>query len=566
MKVSDYIIDFFINHGITDAFGIPGGVILDLLYAMEKHKGKFAAHLSFNEQCAAFAACGYAQASSNVGVAYATRGPGITNMVTAIADAYYDSIPTIFITAHAVKSVEGHMRVSEDQELNPIPIFSSITKYAVRIDKIEDVYKEINMAYEMAIKGRKGPVVLDFLSSLFSEDIVYNHEYCEKSYFNNKNQIDNIIERIVIELSSAQRPILLIGDGVNQTSTCIYIKKVSEDNHIPVLSSRFSADVIPDSPNYFGYVGSHGIRYSNFILSKADLIIALGNRMAFPVSSESFKPVVEHARTIRIDIDETEFLRDVPNSTNYVADLCELLPRLSDVQLMYEDSKSWISICKHLKQKLWKEDTETPVTDIALILQAVGNKDIIVSDVGNNEFWVSRAAALVESTNRILYSKSFGALGNSLGKGIGVYYAAKSRVVCFVGDQGIQINIQELQYIGQHKLPILIIVLNNSSSGMIKSRERLRYKSHFVHTTTASGYGIPDFKHIAKGFGLSYFYCTDGKRASEYIRNYQKQMPIIIELKIDEELDLIPNLPKGFPCQKLVPSLNDKTYQELNDL
>ena len=101
---------------------------------------------------------------------------------------------------------------------------------------------------------------------------------------------------------------------------------------------------------------------------------------------------------------------------------------------------------------------------------------------------------------------------------------------------------------------------------MIKSRERLRYKSHFVHTTTASGYGIPDFKHIAKGFGLSYFYCTDGKRASEYIRNYQKQMPIIIELKIDEELDLIPNLPKGFPCQKLVPSLNDKTYQELNDL
>ena len=200
------------------------------------------------------------------------------------------------------------------------------------------------------------------------------------------------------------------------------------------------------------------------------------------------------------------------------------------------------------------------------ILSSLHKRDVIVSDVGNHEFWVSRGYELAEVNNRILYSKSFGALGCSIGKAIGAYYASKRSVICFVGDQGIQLNIQEIQLISQAQLPIAIVLLNNHSSGMIRDREFQKYKGYLLHTTPCTGYGMPDFRLIAKSYGIEYRIVNDDcwKDVEIILKNLTK--PILIELLISEEIGLTPSLPKGKPMQMLTPELEKNLYLELDSL
>lgn len=555
MRVADYIVDYLIAQGVTDVFGLPGGVVLDFLYALDKRKDKIQPHLNYHEQTAAFAACGYAQTTGRLGVAYATRGPGIANMLTAIADAYYDSTPVLFITAHANTKDSAGMRIYAEQEMNPISLVKEITKYAVRIDKLADVKAELIKACNLAIADRKGPVVLDILSSLWGQDID-----------NPRDKVSEAVEAIANALPKARRPVLLIGDGLREPKAVTSVRQFAEDKQIPILSSRFAQDILPDSEMYFGYIGSHATRYSNFILAKADLIIALGNRIAFPVESTSFRPVVERAQIIRIDIDDNEFFRAMPNSQNFAVDAGNVCGKLGSLKCHYNEEAAWLHICNELKASLWNYDTDFPIDFIAKILTHIPADYFIVSDVGNNEFWLSRAYTYAKVTNRILYSKSFGALGCAIPKSIGAFYTRRKPVVCFVGDQGLQLNIQELEYIARHQLPIMIIVLNNYASGMIKDAEVKRFDGALLHTTLNSGYSVPDIQAIAKAYGIDYFYLESGS-SFDCIRNFSiASKPYIIEIKMSEDRSLSPSLPKGYPCQDLQPGINRELYDYLDAL
>lgn len=562
MTVADYIVDSLIKRGVTDVFGLPGGVILDFLYAIDKKRTIISAHLNYHEQNAAFAACGYAQVTNKLGVAYATRGPGITNMITGIADAYYDSIPVLFITAHAHTCKTG-MRIETDQELNLVPMLSNITKYSVRIDRLEDVFSEFEKCCDFAVSGRKGPVVVDFSSELFSQNInpFIREKNTDKEFVN--PDMEEIIAEVVCELKKSKRPILFIGDGLRQSDTISEIKKISEAANIPVLSSRYAQDCMPHSLMYFGYIGTHATRYSNFIFSKADLIIALGNRMSFPIDSPSFGPLFNSKKTIRIEIDTSEFLRNIPNSINYNLDLKIFSSKLRKVKLVYSESEKWVNICNKIKEKLWNYDTEYPVNIIAKILNSLSPNIVITSDVGNNEFWLSRAYAYAQVQNRVLYSKSFGTLGCSLAKAIGVYFSTHSTVVCFTGDQGFQLNLQELQFISSHQLPVAIILLNNFSSGMIRSRQKKRQYSHYLHTTLSSGYSVPEIERIAQAYQLNYLSYSKGD-IDKFVENFRKIIfPCIVEIKINESIDLELYLPKGNSFQNLSPSIPTELYDEL---
>ena len=556
MQAADYIVDYLIRQQVTDAFGIPGGVILELLYAMDARKGEFTPHLCYHEQSAGFAACGYAQASGRLGVAYATKGPGFTNLISAMADAYYDSLPVLFITAHTGALVEG-MRTLNDQEMDTVSMVKGITKYAARIDSLEDVEKRLSEACFSALGGRKGPVFLDIAAGLLRKDITPTHEcyHCVEK-FESSDAAHDIISSICI----AKRPVILVGDGVNQSQSTQLFRRFVEKAKVPVLSSRFSHDVMGSSLYYFGYVGSHGIRQANFILSKADLIVAIGNRMHYPVNSQSFGAITNRARIIRVDIDEAEFKREIPNSTTYHADLSDVLCRVAQVSGAFGNHQEWLKVCHRLERALQEFDVNVAVEEIASILKRISGNTYIVNDVGNNEFWVSRAAVLCRLTNRTLYSKSFGALGSGLGKTIGAYYATGNPVVCFAGDQGLQMNLQELQYIAQHNLPIAIVVLNNQSSGMIKDRETASGYSYHLHTTTSSGYDAPNFLKIAHAYGIEYH-----KGSSDVDFNHLIK-PLFIEIPIPDFIGLTPSLPKGRDCQDMEPRIDETLYNGLNQL
>ena len=412
MKVSEYIAQYLQKQGVTDAFGIPGGVILELMYALDATEG-ITPHLSFHEQCAGFAACGYAQAGGKLGVAYATKGPGFTNLLTAMADAYYDSIPVLFITAHSAATLPEGCRLVADQDMDTCGMVRNITKYAKRIDDIEEISISLEKACQIAKDGRKGPVFLDIAASLFKKEMISS-----ASVHHQVEHIDTekYVSLICSEIKSAKRPVILLGDGINQSATNDAINRFIEKAGVPVLSSRYCHNIVRNQEYYYGYVGSHGIRYANFILSKADLVVSLGNRLYFPSHSLSYSKIIEHAKFLRFDIDDGELNKHPDMENGVKVDLASLLSTLEQSESDYGSHDDWVHICNVLRKELWDEDVNSAVGLLSGLLKNISIDYTLVNDVGNNEFWMSRACVYAQVKNRTLYSKSFGALGNALGK------------------------------------------------------------------------------------------------------------------------------------------------------
>lgn len=566
MTVADYVTDYLIKCGVTDVFGVPGGVVLKLIYAMENRKTEIKPHLNYHEQMAGFSACGYAQAGSGLGVAYATRGPGIANMITCMIEAYQESIPVLFITAHSNRT-EKKMRCEYDQEVDMVETVKKFTKYAVSIESVSDVQKHMKIACHEAMDKRKGPVFLDFSARIFGEDINVDTSDIYDTQENECIEIGDIsdaIECIKDNLLKYRRPVILIGDGIRQANCIELTRKWIPNLNVPVISSRAAQDIVCNTDIYYGYIGSHGNRYANFILSKADLIIAIGNRLSFPINSESFKGVIDNAKILRFDIDSTEFQREFPHSVNFCIDIKVLIEAMMSCGIRFDDKHDWIAVCNKIKSSLNHYDLQEPVTKIAEYLSQQSKAATYICDVGNNEFWFSRAFEYIRPVGQVLYSKTFGTLGSALGRAIGAYYATRDNIVCVVGDQGFQYNIQELQYISYWNLPITIVLLNNMCSAMIRDHERKTFTKDF-HVTTETGYSIPDFKKIVEGYGIKFLNDLAIKNY-EMIDNINCDCPIVYEITFSRDISLEPNLPKGNPCQSMVPLIDADLYEYLDKL
>lgn len=556
MTVAEYIVSELIKYGVTDTFGIPGGVILKLLSAMKNAEPKLTPHLMHHEQTAGFAAIGYAQASGKLGAAYATRGPGITNMVTCIAEAYQESVPVLFITAHSART-SGKPRFMNNQELDIVSCVSGFTKFAANIDDTDKVKELLGRAMSAAVSGRKGPVLIDVSASLLGKDMPESDYIPTPESTPDSSRL--AAEETEKKLRLSERPLILIGDGIRHSLEKKRLYSIAEALGIPVLSSRGSQDILGGSPCYFGYIGSHGVRYSNFILSKADLIISVGNRMAFPFTSESFSPVIKNADIIRIDIDENELSRHIPDELSFCCDGGAFLEALYEIKDRLPDRDSWTEKCRYLKNELIDEDCPPQVQRLAAFIRSQSAETSYVCDVGNNEFYFSRAYERSGSGSKVYCSKAFGTLGSAIGRAVGVHYAAGGDVVCVTGDQGAQFNIQELQYISHFKLPIKLVLLNNSCSEMIRDHEKVSLGGARIHVDEESGYSTPDFRKLAEGYGIEY--TADERTACD-----PEKKPLIYEISFKNDTGLAPSLPKGAPCQDMTPPLERSRYDRLNNI
>lgn len=546
MKFIEYIYQAFIREKVTDIFGIPGGVLLGFLSTFV-NKSEINIHLNYHEQAAGFCACGYSQVNGSLGVAYATKGPGFTNLITPMADAYCDSLSVLFITSHTQKREKGNLRFDTEQELDCIKIVESITKFSAKIDDIHDCVNVFEKAIELATSGRKGPVLLDINSHLFNLEV----EDCFKR--NNVDKQLNIdYSKVVRLLTQSKKPIILAGDGIHQSrNECQFIEFVKKLN-IPVLSSRSSQDLLPCNPLYFGYIGSHGLRYSNSILYDADLILCIGNRLAFPFDSLSYGEIIAHAKFIRVDVDFYELERKIPNSLDIQADLGLFIKGFPNCHLNFS---TWIDQCCRKKKLLFYKDITNPVKCLLKVLPYLPKDSIFVSDVGNNEFWLSKALNINVSSQRTIFSKSFGALGCSIPKSIGAYYGSKKQIICFLGDQGIQINIQELIYIGAHHLPILLILFNDKQSSMIKDRELKNGMKTLLQVDQNSDYFTPNFQKICEANDIHY-YCFGNNDEFNNSAVDLSSLPLLIEINDTEFHTLVPYLEKGKHCYDMSPRLD----------
>ena len=570
MKVSDYIACFLFEHEITDVFGYPGGMVTHLMDSFNKYSTKIAAHVNYHEQAAAFAACGYAQVSLRPGVAYATSGPGATNLITGIANAYFDSIPAIFITGQ-VNTYEAKgslpLRQKGFQEMDVISLASSITKYSVQITKEEDVRYQFEKAYYKAIEGRPGPVLLDIPMNIQRADIHPEKlrgftATVDVSFDNVKEVQDEIYDA----LQNAKRPCILVGAGVQASRTRDDLVKWVTHLKIPVVSSMPAIDVLPNCPYYYKFVGAYGVRYANFILAKSDLIISLGSRMDLRQTGANTDNFAIKAKLIRIDIDDSEFSRKIkPNEKSFCINLKVLLPFLAKNKCpRVFDFMSWVEICNEIKEALGNRDDLEPNRIVQKLSENIDKDTIITTDVGQNQVWV--AQSFIVNGQRVLFSGGHGAMGYSLPAAIGAHYARGQKVVAFTGDGGLQMNIQELQFIAREKLPITIILLNNASLGMIRHFQEMYFDKRYVQTIKESGYTAPDFMAIASAYKIPYFKMDSVADTMDFEDKLNGTGPIFLEIVLRENTYVFPKLVMGKLNQDQEPELDRELFMYLSKL
>lgn len=568
MKVSDYIVEYLIHRGIEHVFGYPGGMVTHLMNSFSKYQDRIVSHITYHEQGAAFAACGYAQASGKVGVAYATSGPGATNLITGICNAYFDSIPTLFITGQVnLSEIKGSLGVRQRgfQETDIVSMVEKVTKYAGQIKDAGQIKWYLDYAFQIAEQGRKGPVLLDIPMNIFQVEIIPEKltGYFPAEAPSQPSVHTDLCQIFQAELSKARRPVLLLGNGLKISGTVSEMRKVSARLGIPVVSTMPAVDVISDHALNYGFIGAYGNRTANFITAKSDLIISLGARLdvrQVGAKRESFAP---DAKILRIDIDPGELeykvhSNEIPIHAN-VKTAIRILSQLTELPV-YTD---WIHVCNEIRHKLSEIDQQWPNEIISALSEVLPDDALITADVGQNQVWVAQSLKIKEK-QQICFSSGHGAMGYSLPAAIGCALANGKTVYSFNGDGGIQMNIQELQTVVREKLPIKIILINNFALGMIRHFQEMYFDSNYFQTVSAGGYTVPDFEAVANAYGLKY----QAVDTLSDIHNWllDQKDPELIEIRIPEKTYVYPKLEFGKPNQDQEPLLDRKLYEYLCSL
>ena len=570
MKVTDYILSFLVEKEIKQMFGYPGGVICHFIDSATKFTQNIKAHATYHEQAAAFAACGYAQANCNVGVAYATSGPGATNLVTGIANAFFDSIPVLFFTGQVdTYGLRGTLPIRQKgfQETDVVSMLQGITKYAVRVDSPEEIRYHLEKAYYLAVSGNPGPAVLDLPADVQRADVVVETlRGFEPDEEVSVTKESKMVQTILQKLKKAERPCLLVGNGVKQSGCRSMIRTIIEAMKIPAVFSMPAFDVLPtEHPQNMGFIGANGHRYANFVLGKSDLILTVGSRMDLKQVGNQRTSFAPQAKIVRVDIDEGNLFYKVhEDECGIVADLRRLCPAwLKKIGEFPKCSDKWLDACRQLKDELKGYD-DLPYNKLLTAFgDMIPENVIMTADVGQSELWVAQNLP-IKKGQRVYLSAGHGTMGYSLPAAIGASYTADRPVFSFSGDGGIQMNLQELQFVKRENRPIKVIVINNHALGMIRGFQEANFNKNYTQTIQGCGYSAPDFEKLAKAYDLPYTRITQEKDLVGLQLDTMKAE--LIEIVIPQYTLLNPNFGTNGKIQDQRPYMNRDLYNRLMEL
>lgn len=573
MKVSDYIVEYLIKNNVTDVFGYPGGMVTHLMDSLSKKSDQINTHILLHEDAVAFAACGFAQSSGKMGVAFATSGPGATNLLTGIANAYYDSIPTIFITGN-VNTFESKentgLRQKGFQETNIVSMSKPICKESYYIKDEDCICQILNEAFQIAMADRKGPVLIDIPMNIFRAEVddIEIKNYCNSVFNKNECDYSKFENELSEALSKSKRPCLLVGNGIKISKQVNTIRGILRSCHIPVVSSMISCDIIPEGQGlegiYYGYIGAYGNRTANFVVAKSDLVVCIGSRLSIRQVGGKRENFAPNAKIIRIDIDEYELnnrIRDDDSVYNIlIEDALPIIRKVLSTERSYND---WLNVCKEIKNQIKYYDEKEPNRFINAISKKTPDEYSIVADVGQHMVWVAQSFHF-KPNQSAYFSGGMGAMGYALPAAIGIYYGTKKPVICFAGDGGIQMTIEELQYIKSNNLPIKIFVLNNSALGMIRHFQEMYFEKNYAYTTINNGWTVPDFCKIANAYGINSHKILGLNEIANLVFNSSE--PYLYEIVLNGNTYVVPKLEYGKPNQDQEPLLDRKLYNYLMEL
>lgn len=549
MKGAQILLHCLEKEGVDTIFGYPGGAVLPIYDVLFDSKIKHI--LSRHEQGAVHAADGYARSSGKVGVCIATSGPGATNLVTGIANAYMDSIPMVVFTGQVGTSLIGR---DAFQEADITGITLPITKHNYLLEKTEDLARIVKEAFYIARTNRPGPVVVDLPKDLMEKDIDFDPNEQQEVRLRGYRVLKEVNAGQVISaadlIQKAEKPIIYAGGGVISSDSAEELKELAERMRIPVTTTLMGMGAFPSSHELsLGMLGMHGSRYANYAIAECDLLIATGVRFDDRVTGkiEQFAP---HAKVIHMDIDAAEIGKNVAVDIPIVGNLKEILQALLQRISGKREDGPWQEKIFRWKQQFSLSYGESssgnimPQYIIEKISEITRGNAIITTEVGQNQMWAAQFYK-VEKPRTFLSSGGLGTMGFGLPAAIGAAIAKPGvPVIDIAGDGSIQMNIQELATAVQYKLPVVICILNNQFLGMVRQWQELFYEKRYSYTDMTLQ---PDFVKLAEAYGAVGMRIKDKNEVKAALQKALevKDRPVVLDFWIDRETNVFPMVPPG---------------------
>lgn len=531
-------------HGVDTVFGYPGGAVLTLYDELYKNADKINHILTAHEQGAAHAADGYSRVTGKTGVVISTSGPGATNLVTGIANAYLDSIPIVAITGNVSVPLLGR---DSFQEVDIVSITKSMTKFSYIVRDVNELEEVLDKAFRVAKEGRPGPVLVDIPKDIQSDVCEYigavpENGKAEPTSFDS----DNIADAI----NHSERPFIYAGGGIVRGNAEEELRALSEKLSAPVGFSMMGLSALPaEYPLNLGMSGMHGKYASSLAKSECDVLIVLGARF----SDRATGDVSEYVRDktiIHIDIDDSEFGKNVTPQLSLCGDvkriLAELLQKLKPVK-----HEKWLSRIEELKRL--ESDSERDDFAPKKIIETVRNfcedDTVIATDVGQHQMWVMQYYRLGKSRT-LLTSGGLGAMGFGLGAAIGGCIAnGRKRTVLFTGDGSFGMNLIELATAVSQKLPIIVVILNNNALGLPRQWQTTFYGGRYSQSTLDRQ---TDFKAVAEAFGAKGFSANTIPSLEKLLQNLPADIPVVIDYEIGSDEIVLPMIPPGGSVKDMI--------------
>ena len=543
--------------GVEVVFGYPGGAVLTLYD--EVYKMKFPHILTRHEQGAAHAADGYARASGKVGVAFATSGPGATNLVTGIATAHMDSVPMVCITGQVANPYIGK---DSFQEADIVGITTPITKHNYLVKDVDDIPRVVKEAFYIARTGRPGVVVIDVAKDVFDTPIDYEypaavelHGYTDDISFDME-----AVHAAAEALSAARQPLLFVGGGVVLSDTSEYVRELLTLTGMPSVATLMGIGGVPaETEGYTGMAGMHGAYASNMAIQECDLLIALGTRFSDRVTGNT-AAFASKAKIVHFDIDPAEFNKNVCADISVIGDLRETLPAFLDVvknssteelPVRFRPWRGEVLSMERAHPLGWKASEDIrPEELISRVRQLVPQDAICVTDVGQHQMWAAQFFGCTEPRH-FLTSGGLGTMGYGLPAAIGAKLAHPDKeVVLITGDGSIMMNCQELATMADNDIDVKIVIVHNSILGMVGQWQRLFYSHHYSASELK---GKTDFVKLAEAMGVEGCCIETREELAEVLPQVlHAKGARLIDVIVPEEADVVPMVPGGKRLDQMV--------------
>ena len=560
------VCESLLREGVDVIFGLPGGAILPLYQTLPEYP-QLRHILVRHEQGAAHAADGYARVTGRPGVAWATSGPGATNLVTGISTAQMDSVPMVIVTGQVARSAIGS---DAFQETDTTGITLPITKHNYLVMHASEIPRIMKEAFHIASTGRPGPVLVDIPKDVLTEQVEFKgqFEYPDSvdlpGYKPNLDGHPAQIKRAAKLIRESDRPVILAGHGVILSEAYAEVRELAEKAQIPVITTLLGISSFPDDHVLcVGMPGMHGMAYASLAIEEADLLIALGMRFDDRITGKP-SAFATGSRKIHVDIDPSEIGKNVKVDVPIVGDLKRVVTELVKV-VPPATHLEWLQHIDQLKQdhpstKIRETDKLLPQYIISQLAEATEGKALIVTGVGQHQMWAAQHYTYTEPRS-LVTSGGSGAMGFEVPGAMGAQVGRPDRVVWSVaGDGGFQMTMAELATMVENKIPVKFAIINNSYLGMVRQWQEFFYQRSYVATYYTHN---PDFVKLAEAFGMLGIRVTDKTQVMPAIlKANEYDGPALVDFVVEEEENVYPMIPAGQTIHELIEEPAEEPARE----